>query len=215
MARITVAPGLSVHVEVDDYLWPWTTTRPRSSCSTASRETAGSGGAGYRLWPRTIACIGRTSAGTASPTSRTKTTLQHRRPDERPAQDRRRPRDSQGALHRRVGGGIFSVLFASNTRAGVQRHAVRFAHGRLGRHPKRLRAGRVPPGAAMLKLGLAEWCRQTLSYRLDVSKASPELQEWYISEIGKICRASPPYGTITSTPPDLSDRKGSHRCCSG
>ena len=45
--------------------------------------------------------------------------------------------------------------------------------------------GEDRPGAAMLKLGLEEWCRRTLSYRLDVEKASPELQNWYATEIGK------------------------------
>ena len=41
---------------------------------------------------------------------------------------------------------------------------------------------------AFEKYGVAGWCRKTLSYRLDTSKASPELCEWYIEQMGRTPR---------------------------
>ncbi|MGZ5093601.1 MAG: alpha/beta fold hydrolase [Burkholderiales bacterium] len=38
--------------------------------------------------------------------------------------------------------------------------------------------------SAIEKHGFKSWCLQTLAYRIDVSKASPELQEWYIDQMG-------------------------------
>lgn len=46
-------------------------------------------------------------------------------------------------------------------------------------------AGEKDRSAALDKLGVAEWCRRTLSYRLDTSKASPELCEWYVEQMGR------------------------------
>ena len=37
----------------------------------------------------------------------------------------------------------------------------------------------------MRAYGVAEWCRQTLRYRLDTGHASPELCEWVIAEMGR------------------------------
>lgn len=39
--------------------------------------------------------------------------------------------------------------------------------------------------AALRKRGVGGWCRQTLGYRLDLSKASPELCDWYVSEMDR------------------------------
>ena len=39
--------------------------------------------------------------------------------------------------------------------------------------------------AAFEKYGVGGWCRKTLSYRIDTSKASPELCEWYIAQMDK------------------------------
>ena len=38
--------------------------------------------------------------------------------------------------------------------------------------------------SAIEKHGFKPWCRQTLAYRIDLSKASPALQEWYIEQMG-------------------------------
>ena len=43
--------------------------------------------------------------------------------------------------------------------------------------------GETDRSAALEKYGVGEWCRQTLSYRLDVANASPELCAWYIRQM--------------------------------
>ena len=46
-------------------------------------------------------------------------------------------------------------------------------------------SGEKDRAAAFEKYGVAEWCRRTLSYRLDTSVASPELCEWYVTQMGR------------------------------
>ncbi len=46
-------------------------------------------------------------------------------------------------------------------------------------------AGEQDRSAAFEKFGVGEWCRRTLSVRLDTSRASPELCEWYIEQMGR------------------------------
>jgi 3-oxoadipate enol-lactonase len=46
--------------------------------------------------------------------------------------------------------------------------------------------GEADHATAIEKYGVGEWCRKTLSYRLDISKASRELQEWHIREMDKV-----------------------------
>jgi pimeloyl-ACP methyl ester carboxylesterase len=43
--------------------------------------------------------------------------------------------------------------------------------------------GEATRAAAFDKYGVGGWCRQTLSYRIDTGKASPELCEWYIAQM--------------------------------
>lgn len=43
--------------------------------------------------------------------------------------------------------------------------------------------GEASRAAAFDKYGVGGWCRQTLSYRLDTTKASPALCEWYIAQM--------------------------------
>jgi pimeloyl-ACP methyl ester carboxylesterase len=45
--------------------------------------------------------------------------------------------------------------------------------------------GEATRAAAFDKYGVGGWCRQTLSYRIDTTKASPALCEWYIAEMDK------------------------------
>jgi pimeloyl-ACP methyl ester carboxylesterase len=45
--------------------------------------------------------------------------------------------------------------------------------------------GESDRAAAFAKYGVGGWCRKTLSYRLDTTKASPELCEWYIAQMDK------------------------------
>jgi pimeloyl-ACP methyl ester carboxylesterase len=41
------------------------------------------------------------------------------------------------------------------------------------------------PQEAIMKYGLREWCRRTLGRRLDLDRASPQLQEWYCDQTGR------------------------------
>lgn len=45
--------------------------------------------------------------------------------------------------------------------------------------------GEEDRAAAFAKHGVEGWCRQTLGYRLDLTRASPTLQDWYCRELGK------------------------------
>jgi hypothetical protein len=45
--------------------------------------------------------------------------------------------------------------------------------------------GEKDRATAFEKFGIAEWCRQTLSFRLDTNRASKELCEWYIEQMNK------------------------------
>lgn len=46
--------------------------------------------------------------------------------------------------------------------------------------------GEVDHATAIEKYGVGEWCRKTLAYRLDTTKAPREMQEWLIREMGKV-----------------------------
>lgn len=45
--------------------------------------------------------------------------------------------------------------------------------------------GEASRAAAFDKYGVGGWCRKTLSYRLDTTRASPALCEWYIGQMDK------------------------------
>ena len=45
--------------------------------------------------------------------------------------------------------------------------------------------GQADRAAAFDKYGVGGWCRKTLSYRLDISKATPELCEWYPEQMDR------------------------------
>jgi pimeloyl-ACP methyl ester carboxylesterase len=46
--------------------------------------------------------------------------------------------------------------------------------------------GEIDRAAAFEKYGVAKWCRETLAYRLDTNRASNELCEWYIEQMGLV-----------------------------
>ena len=48
--------------------------------------------------------------------------------------------------------------------------------------------GHADHATAINTLGVGGWCRATLGYRLDLKKASKELQEWVISEMDKVAK---------------------------
>ena len=46
--------------------------------------------------------------------------------------------------------------------------------------------GEVDHATAIEKLGVGGWSRKTLGYRIDLAKASEEMQDWYVREQGKV-----------------------------
>ena len=46
--------------------------------------------------------------------------------------------------------------------------------------------GETDRATAFGKYGVGGWCRKTLSYRLDTTRATPELCEWYIAQMDRI-----------------------------
>ena len=48
--------------------------------------------------------------------------------------------------------------------------------------------GEADQAAALQKYGVGEWCRRTLSYRVNTSKMPPELGEWWAREMDRVPR---------------------------
>lgn len=48
--------------------------------------------------------------------------------------------------------------------------------------------GEADQAAALQKYGVGEWCRRTLRYRVNTSKISPELEEWWAREMDRVPR---------------------------
>ena len=46
--------------------------------------------------------------------------------------------------------------------------------------------GESDHATAIEKLGVGGWCRKTLGFRIDLDKASNELQDWYVAETDKV-----------------------------
>jgi 3-oxoadipate enol-lactonase len=82
--------------------------------------------------------------------------------------------------------GIIGLLLAS---AHPERIASLVLCNTPTRIPDEIRGiyslGQQSTAVAIRTHGTGEWCRQTLSYRLDLEHASPELQEWVIAEMDR------------------------------
>jgi pimeloyl-ACP methyl ester carboxylesterase len=186
MARITVEPGFEVNCEIDDFLWPWVHPTPVLMQHGFSRNAS--------FWRRWIPEL------TAS--------RRVYRPEVRGCGGSDTPQPGfaysgdtlLGDVLRvldeldiervhwvgEASGGVLGVLFAAA-------HPDRVASLVLVNTPVVVKSltttysfDRASPSAALLELGSAEWCRRTLEHRLDLDLASPELQNFYITEIGKV-----------------------------
>jgi pimeloyl-ACP methyl ester carboxylesterase len=81
--------------------------------------------------------------------------------------------------------GLFGTLFALA-------HPERIASLTLCETPTRMTeqltttyaVGAPSTPDAMRELGMVEWCRRTLGYRIDLRHASPEMAEWYVQTLG-------------------------------
>jgi 3-oxoadipate enol-lactonase len=54
--------------------------------------------------------------------------------------------------------------------------------------------GETSQAAALEKYGVGEWCRRTLQYRVDTTKISPELGEWWARDMDRV----PPHLAISA-----------------
>ena len=83
-------------------------------------------------------------------------------------------------------GGIVGLAFAL---AHPDRlHTLNLCDTPFKRSPKietTYTVGEPTRAAAFAKHGVGGWCRQTLPYRIDMTRASPELCEWYIREMDR------------------------------
>ena len=183
---ITVEPGVRLHCDVDDYLWPWTEATPVLMMHGYARNA--------EFWRRWIPAVAE----------------EHRvyRPELRgcgrssvPPEDYRyRPeviaRDVIALLDhfglRRVhwvgesSGGILGILMASTYPERIASLVLcntPYRHADDTKKAYSLGAGSAPD--AIRRDGVEAWCRATFPHRLDVERSSVELDEWYIAELSK------------------------------
>ena len=185
MPRISVEPGLELNCEVDDYLWPWTHATPvlihHGFCRNATF---------WRDWIPPLSASRRVY-----------------RPEFRGCGKSDIPARGYTITPELVIGDVVRVLDAM----GLERvHWVGEAAGSVtgivlaATHPERVASlvlcdapvvvkelttshsfGEPTPAEAIMKYGSTEWGRRTLSGRLDLDRASPELQNWVVDEMGK------------------------------
>lgn len=180
----TVVDGLECYI--DDFLWPWSDQIPVVLQHGYSRNP--------RFWNPWIPLLGsdrriyrptvRGCGGAPLPPDSYEYDAEHL------VSDLLRQLDAQG-LDRvdyvgEASGGILGVLLAlqvpdrirslvlCNTPVAIPA-GVRSAHA--------LDSGRS--GDAVLKYGVREWCRRTISSRLDPARAPEQLVGWYVSEMGR------------------------------
>ena len=68
--------------------------------------------------------------------------------------------------------------------------------------------GEVDHATAIEKLGVGGWCRKTLAYRLDLTKAPLEMQEWVISEMDKVAKHVAIEHHLMASGGDMTTRAG-------
>ncbi|MDH3288231.1 MAG: alpha/beta hydrolase [Betaproteobacteria bacterium] len=85
-----------------------------------------------------------------------------------------------------VTGGTLGLLAALAHPQRIASVTLCNAYAKMGDQTKTNYAlGEASQEAAITKYGVAEWCRRTLQYRLDVKQAPPGLGEWMASEMAK------------------------------
>src|SRR5579885_2930632 len=186
MARIPLADGLSLHCAVDDYLWPWQSATPVVMLHGFARNA--------RFWNRWVPTLAATR--------------RLYRPELIGCGDSDVPAPGYRPTPEAIAGQIIAVFDA----LGLERvHWVGESSGGIvgillaAEHPERIASlvlcntptripdrirqiyalGHANAGAAMRALGTGEWCRRTLSYRLDSERAAPELGDWVVAEMDR------------------------------
>ena len=186
MPRIPVEDGLTLQCDVDDYLWPWDTSTPVVMLHGFARNATF-----WRRWVPTIAAEHRVYRPELRGFGRSDSPPPgyHYSSDVIVA-DLLAVADTCGIERAHwVGessGGVFSVLFALAHPERVASLVLCNTPLRIDESLKSVYAlGEESMNAALRKYGVGEWCRRTLSYRLDHERATPELERWYIGEMAK------------------------------
>lgn len=185
MARIEVEPGLCINCEVTDYLWPWTATTPvvmmHGGLRTAlvwNRWIPTLSGR-YRIYRPELRGCGDSDVPPPGPMSMAMW-----------MQDLIKMLDELGLervhwIGESTGGVLVTMMagtYPERTASLVLCDTpLKMTAGVVGLHA----LGESRPGAGVLKYGTAEWCRRTLSARLDTERAPKELQEWYVAQFGR------------------------------
>jgi 3-oxoadipate enol-lactonase len=187
MPRVTLPEGVSINCTVDDFLWPWGQQNPVVMMHGFARNAL--------FWNRWVPAIAET----------------HRvyRPDllgcglsdQPPAGFHYTPESIAAqiltvldalALPRvhwigESSGGLIGLLLAA---AHPERFASLVLCNTPSRIPDRIKRiyalDRADAAEAMRVHGVGEWCRRTLGYRLDMERASPELQDWVVREMDRV-----------------------------
>ena len=192
MPRIALPEGVSVHCAVDDFLWPWDRSTPVLMMHGFARNAT--------FWNRWVPAVSES----------------HRvyRPDllgcglaDQPPKGYRYTRDTIGAQIVAVlealslprvhwvgesSGGIIGLLLAATYPDRIASLVLCNTPSRIPDQIKRTYAlDRASASDAMRTHGVGEWCRQTLGYRLDQERASPDLCDWVVHEMDR-------------TPPDVA-----------
>jgi pimeloyl-ACP methyl ester carboxylesterase len=186
MPRVALGGGLALECAVDDFLWAWQRATPIVMLHGFARNA--------EFWRRWVPAVAE-----RHPVYR---------PDllgcgrsDRPGPDDRFTPETIAAQILAVldafalprvhwvgesSGGIVGLLVAA-------RHPERIASLVLCNTPSRIpdeirriyAQGHEDVAAAIRALGVGEWCRRTLGYRLDLDQAGSDLAEWVIAEMAK------------------------------
>jgi pimeloyl-ACP methyl ester carboxylesterase len=186
MPTIRLDEGLSLHCVVDDYLWPWEVSTPVLMMHGFARNATF-----WNRWVPTIAESRRIYRPDLLGCGASDVPLPgYRYTQEKIEAEILAVLDSLSLppVHwvGESSGGIIGLLLAAA-------HPERIASLVLCNTPTRISdeirgiysLGEESTAAAIRAHGTAEWCRQTLGYRLDVEHASEPLREWCIAEMDK------------------------------
>jgi pimeloyl-ACP methyl ester carboxylesterase len=186
MPTIRLDEELSLHCAIDDYLWPWEVSTPVLMMHGFARNAT--------FWNRWVPSIAESR--------------RIYRPDLLGCGASDVPAAGYRFTPAKIEAEILSVLDALSLR---QVHWVGESSGGLiglliaAAHPERVASlvlcntptrisdeikgiyalGQESTSAAIRAHGTGEWCRRTLGYRLDIERASEQLGEWCIAEMGK------------------------------
>ncbi|HJU19527.1 MAG TPA: alpha/beta hydrolase [Stellaceae bacterium] len=186
MPAIRLAEGLSLHCAVDDFLWPWQRPVPVVMLHGFARNA--------QFWNRWVPAIAETrrvyrpellGCGDSDPL---------------PAETRVSPemiaRQILAVLDAfalegvhwvgESSGGIVGLLIAAQYPERIKSLVLCNTPSRISDEIRRIYAlGHADVGAAIRALGTGEWCRRTLSYRLDTAHAGAPLCDWVVAEMDK------------------------------